>query len=225
MGRWLENQHVMLPPAVEINVRQMTVVAAKYGLGSDQRELKEAVAEQSTLKETWKAMAFEAKRAELMAVVSGAIKPGHLIHFAVHGSSEPMANHQSLLLADKTTIPASALTGRYKCGDEPRFAFVFLNACYVGTAGESLGQAAGFPGILVRGGARGFIAPLWQVDDKLAREMAENFYEETFKQQKTVGEVLQSRRCRYDRDGSTTPLAYVYYGHPALRLNYQPKGG
>ena len=72
--------------------------------------------------------------------------------------------------------------------------------------------------MLVRGGTVGFIAPLWDVHDDVARAAAEAFYQETFKTGSSVGAALQARRKTYDND-STTPLAYIYYGHPALRLN------
>ena len=128
-----------------------------------------------------------------------------------------MANNQSLLLADKSTLPASAMTGAFSCGQTPRFSFVFLNACQVGTPGRSLGHAGGFPGVLVRGGTVGFIAPLWDVHDDIARKAAEDFYQAAFTQGTSVGGVLQARRNVYNTD-STTPLAYIYYGHPGLRL-------
>jgi Ternary complex associated domain 7/CHAT domain len=220
MGRWLNDQNVMLPPAVKVDVRKLTAVASKYGLGTSQRELPEALAERDLLVKDWKAAAIEAKKPDINSLFSGTMASGHLIHFAVHGISDPAANHQALLLADNSEIPASGMMGSFNCGEEPRFVFVLLNACQVGTAGASLGQAAGFPGTLVKGGVLGFIAPLWEVDDKLAFNFAADFYKETFTEGKPVGTVLQKQRMAYDRAGSTTPLAYIYYGHPALRLTY-----
>jgi hypothetical protein len=219
MGRWLEDSNVMLPPAVTLDVKRITAVASKYGLSSGQRELKEALAEQRALCEKWRAMPLEAVKADMEAMVSGAKIPGHLVHFAVHGYSDPNVNHQALLLADGSQLPAAALTGAYTCGETPRFSFVFLNACQVGSPGRSLGHAGGFPGVLVRRGTLGFIAPLWDVDDDLARAHAEAFYAETFERDQPVGAVLRARRGTYG-DGPTTPMAYIYYGHPALRLRY-----
>jgi hypothetical protein len=217
MARWLEDPNVILPPAVLLKVRRITAVASRYGLASDQRELREALAEQDALRSTWDAVPLEAIKADMTAMVSGARIPGHLVHFAVHGFSDPKLNNQALLLADRTVLPARALTGAYFRGDTPRFSFVFLNACQVGTPGRSLGQAGGFPGILVRRGALGFVAPLWEVHDDEARAFAEAFYAATLGGARSVGEALRERRCTY-RDDSTTPLAYVCYGHPALRL-------
>jgi hypothetical protein len=221
MGRWLEDMNVMLPPAVTLDVKRITAVASQYGLGSGQRELKEAIDERQTLSTKWRAVQLEAVKADMEAMVSGTKIPGHLVHFAVHGYSDPNVNNQVLLLADGTQLPASALTGAYSCGQTPRFSFVFLNACQVGSPGRSLGHAGGFPGILVRRGALGFIAPLWDVHDDLARALAEAFYAETLDSKQPVGAVLHARRRAYQHD-STTPMAYIYYGHPALRLNFAP---
>lgn len=217
MGRWVDDPNIMLPPSVSLEVERMTAVASEYGLLAGQSKLTEARAEQQALCDRWGAIPLDATQAEMQAMVTGTKIPGHLVHFAVHGYSDPMANNQALLLADKSTLPASALTGAYSCGQTPRFSFVFLNACQVGTPGRSLGHAGGFPGVLVRGGTVGFIAPLWDVHDDIARKAAEAFYEAAFTQGITVGGVLQARRNVYSTD-STTPLAYIYYGHPGLRL-------
>ena len=88
----------------------------------------------------------------------------------------------------------------------------------VGTAASALGQAAGFPGDLIRGGAKGFIAPLWNVDDGLALEIAKRFYDAAFNGSRPLGEVLYDERQAYDHQNSTTPMAYIYYGHPLMRL-------
>lgn len=218
MGRWLEDSNVMLPPSVSLDVKRITAVASEYGVQSGQRKLLEAITEQRALCDQWGAVPLEATINEMVAMVTGAKIAGHLVHFAVHGYSDPAANNQSLLLADRSQLPASAMTGAHTCGETPRFSFVFLNACQVGTPGRSLGHAGGFPGVLVRGGTLGFIAPLWDVHDDVAREAAEAFYAETFKSGSSVGAALHARRSRYNND-STTSLAYIYYGHPGLRLS------
>jgi hypothetical protein len=218
MGRWVRHEKVIAPPPVTLDIHRLTAVAAEYGLGTDQRKLKHALDEQTHLRDRWGAGPLKAERAALEPLVVEPRQPGHLIHFAVHGLSDPEGNDQALLLADKTRLLPSALAGRYRCGETATFDFVFLNACQVGTAAACLGQAAGFPGDLIRGGAKGFVAPLWNVDDDLAREFAERFYQATFTDDRSVGEVLYAERQAYDHQGSTTPMAYIYYGHPLLKL-------
>ena len=87
-------------------------------------------------------------------------------------------------------------------------------------AGSDFCQAAGFPGHFVGVGARGFIAPLWIVDDHQAFELAKRFYHSVLDNDVPVGQALQEERARYQADGPTTPLAYVYYGNPVLRLQH-----
>jgi hypothetical protein len=217
MGRWLDDEQVMLPPPPALTVQRLSVVASEYGLASGQRKLTEAIAEREHLCGTWDGQPFEATTGDLAVLASGAKLAGHLVHFAVHGFSDPVANAQSLLLADKSELPASALVGGHRCGEQARFAFVFLNACQVGTPGRSLGQAGGFPGALLRGGANGVIAPLWDVDDAAARTLAERFYDDVFRHGRGVGAAMRDRRRGYDGD-ATTPVAYIFYGHPTLAL-------
>jgi hypothetical protein len=221
MGRWLRDPQVVVPPEVALEIRRMTVVTAGYGLKSGLPELKHAVAEGRALAK-WDVIPVDATAAELQPLTGGVCIPGHLIHFAVHGLSDPQLNDQEILLADRERLPAAALIGRYSRGTVPRFAFVFLNACQVGTAGESLGQVAGFPGVLVRRGTSGFVAPLWDVDDDEAAALAEHFYDATLSGHAPVGEVLRDFRRGFDGQGSTTRMAYVYYGHPALTLKRTP---
>ncbi|MEP7359229.1 MAG: CHAT domain-containing protein, partial [Anaerolineales bacterium] len=190
MGRWLLHEKVAFPPPANISVTHLTAVAASYGLGTDLARLQHALDEQQMLATGRQARPLQANRAALQVLVTEPKTAGHLIHFAVHGLSDPDANDQALLLDDKTRLLPSALAGRFRCGETPAFSFVFLNACQVGTAASCLGQAAGFPGDLIRGGTLGFLAPLWDVDDEVARAFAERFYAATLDEHQTVGEIL-----------------------------------
>ncbi len=218
MGRWVRHEKVIAPPPVTLEINRLTAVAAGYGLGTDLAKLKHALDEQTHMHDVWGAQTLGAERAALEPLVLAPRAAGHLIHFAVHGLSDPEGNDQALLLADKSRLLPSALAGRYRCGEQAAFDFVFLNACQVGTAATALGQAAGFPGDLIRGGAKGFIAPLWNVDDGLALEIAKRFYDAAFNGGRPLGEVLYDERRAYDHQASTTPMAYIYYGHPRLKL-------
>ena len=69
------------------------------------------------------------------------------------------------------------------------------------------------------------MAPLWSVDDTIAKSTALTFYAETLGKGRPVGEVMRELRARFttefpERD-QTTPLAYAYYGHPGLILTRQ----
>jgi hypothetical protein len=218
MGRWLSDPDVAQTPAATVEVRELTAVAAEYTKDSQREPLKEALAERACLVGRWHFVPVEADLEKLQPYVCGVSKDGHLIHFAVHGLSDPTANKQVLILRDGSQLPASALAGRHDPKSPPRFSFVFLNACQVGMAGAEFCQAAGFPGLLLRAGVHGFIAPLWMIDDGLARGIAERFYEATLQASSPVGHALRKERAQYQPEHSTTALAYVYYGNPSLRL-------
>ncbi|WP_415098629.1 hypothetical protein [Micropruina sp.] len=77
----------------------------------------------------------------------------------------------------------------------------------------------------MRAGARAFVAPLWNVNDTIAKDTALAFYAETIGKGRPVGDVMRELRARFttafpQRD-QTTPLAYAYYGHPGLILSRQ----
>jgi hypothetical protein len=227
MGRWFVGKNVACPPPTAVDIERLTVVASEYGQGTGQRKLPEALTEQRNICESFGqsgtlAFPLEAMTSDLASLLS-LRKPGHLVHFAIHGRSNPGANEQLLILADKARLSPGALTGDHECGQTPDFSFVFLNACQVGTAGSSLGVAAGFPGHLLRDGAFGVIAPLWAIHDEPARMLAEGFYANMLTKRATVAEFLQEQRAGYDSQGTTTPLAYIFYGHPNLRLQAAAK--
>jgi hypothetical protein len=220
MERWVENPHVVLPPSATLDVSRLTVIASKYGYGTGYKELPEAIVERDWLSSQWAVHIIEAKRDDLKSLFEGAVVPGHWIHFALHGSSDVEANEHKLVLADRTPLIPQMLTGRYRCREIPRVSFAFINACQTGIPGSSLGQASGFPGELVKGGAIGVIAPFWSIHDRKAREYATGFYEMALQNSPSepVGATLRKLRNEYEKGDSTTALSYLYYGHPMLRL-------
>jgi hypothetical protein len=219
IGRWIPRDYIRMPPFAVCNIRKFQVFASPYTNASTrQRELLAAVEEQKKLiaeYPDWNPERYEARRSDLNKVKADKTE-GKAVHFAVHGLSDPAGNRQQLILED-ARVDSSTLIGAYTCGQTPRFSFVFMNACQVGIPGEVLGEVGGFPGELVRGGTYGVIAPLWDVHDDVAQECAMEFYKAVFKEGKSVAEALRERRATYTSD-STTPVAYVFYGHPSLKL-------
>ncbi len=147
------------------------------------------------------------------------------VHFACHG--EAIGAHPldaAVILEDGQHLDPDYLT------DSPLGAqfrpFLFLNACQVGKAGELLGSFSGFAGESLKGGFRAFLAPLWSVDDRIAHDIAIEFYNRAFGEPGTAPEpvaaVLRDLRSRFNPDqekNSATRLAYVFYGHPGLTLH------
>lgn len=221
VGRWWLHQRVVSPPPTDIEVGRITAIAADYPFGSRVTPLEEAIKEKEYLKNSFAAEIVEAKKQPILEMTSSspAVK-GHIVHMALHGFSDPTHNEQKIIVEDGDLSP-NAMIGVYNCGDVPPISFMFLNACQVGTAGATLGQASGFPGILLKKGMLGFVAPLWEVHDTHARVFAEKFYEEALTNNRPVAEVLLELRKNYNYEESLTPLAYLFYGNPGLTLEYE----
>jgi CHAT domain-containing protein len=99
---------------------------------------------------------------------------------------------------------------------------VFLNACRVGSGGLSITGLGGWANVLVGScGVGAVIAPLWSVNDALAREFARVFYDQLRSQPGcTVGQAVRQAR-RHVRDAAPhdpTWLAYTLYAHPNARI-------
>ncbi len=222
MGRWWLHERVVTPPPSGLKILQLSAIAANYSpLKAKVKALPEALVEKAFLEKEFKAVSIPATVDGVLGMTMTQPVEGNLVHMALHGHSDPVFEEQKLILEDGKGLNPNAMFGAYDCGDQPAISFMFLNACQVGTAGETLGQASGFPGILLKKGMLGFIAPLWEVHDVAARQFAEAFYKETLNSKKPVAEVLLDLRRKYDFKESLTPLAYLYYGHPALVLDYQ----
>jgi CHAT domain-containing protein len=100
---------------------------------------------------------------------------------------------------------------------------VFLNACQVGSGAKVLGNYAGMAESLLYAGAAGVVAPLWSVDDAVAREVAVRFYRRVVEEGQPPAEVFRQERARFtdDADGvSSTYLAYQFFGNPAMTMSW-----
>ena len=87
-----------------------------------------------------------------------------------------------------------------------------------------LGDHAGMARAFLSGGAAGVVAPLWSIDDIVARELALRFYERTLAGA-TPAAALREERRSFRRDPpptSSTMLAYQLFGHPRMVL--RPSG-
>jgi hypothetical protein len=197
------------------------VAATQYGLNTSYQTLTHAKAERDWLHTHYQAIAIEATLPDIDTWLDTKPRPaGHLGHIALHGYSDTSADAQGLILGDGKVLTPSRLAGEYYEDDIPRFEMLFLNACQVGTAGERLGRIAGFPGAILRAGAAAFIGPLWEVQDSVAEKVAEEFYERVLGSREEIGETLRQLRSEPSMCDSITPWAYLFYGHPRLRLKH-----
>ncbi|MEA2488828.1 MAG: hypothetical protein QOH21_620, partial [Acidobacteriota bacterium] len=146
-----------------------------------------------------------------------------VVHFACHGAVDPgHPEYSCIYLADDKPLAPDVFHTAALGRQTP---LLFLNACQVGTGETMLGDYAGFAGGSLRGGFRGFIAPLWSVNDEVARDVAKLFYDAALPKRagtgQAIGAILREIRQKYDGEADhphSTYLAYVYYGHPRLKL-------
>jgi hypothetical protein len=231
MGRWiLGDRGISSPPLLTRSVEAMAVMAGMYTIQSALTPLPEAIEEAKALAQSYSTMPaipldctpanfkllLDAKLTYNLNPIGGV----QCVHFAGHGEVDPTRPGEAAIYLSNGSPITPVFFKRSPLG-RGYAPFIFFNACMVGTAGEMLGGLGGFPGNCLTGGFAGLVAPLWAVNDGVAKSFALEFYRQAFSAPKdrTVAEVLRELRANYN---STTPvpsyLAYVFYGNPYLKL-------
>lgn len=221
VGRWVLGQsRPKLPPPATQKLDAVAVVSGRYELPGWAR-LVEAEAEAADIARDLAGSSVDATTAKVLDLLRG--QPlADLIHFAVHGNVASQGADDGLILVDGTALGALAVRGTPLRGTP----FVFLNACQVGQGQQILGDHAGLAEAFLFAGASGVIAPLWSVDDHVARSMALRFYEGALAGEAAADILRRERGAFRDSPGtiSTTYLAYQYFGHPGLRFERPGSG-
>ena len=99
---------------------------------------------------------------------------------------------------------------------------VFLNACYGGQVGVGLTQLGGWAQRFIDSGASVFIGSLWAINDKLAAQFAQEFYNRLWGvnafagKPQPLGQAFHEARMAIKAIDEANPtwLAYVLYGDP-----------
>ncbi len=240
VSRWVLDDDNLPPlPPHEIRSHDIVAVFGDYA-GTMVAELPFAKQEAEWLRQRH-GIPIPASRANLVKLLNDQqqddagerLTPG-ILHFAGHGeAARPNTPSSFIVLNDGSNMSSTAfLNAPLLKKNAP---LVFLNACQLGAGTSSLGQPGGFAVVFVRARCSAVIAPLWSVNDQVAHDIATHFYENTLGldtgPRKSVAEAMrEARLARFtdvqvpDRDGATTtrrtstPLAYLVYGHPALHL-------
>jgi CHAT domain-containing protein len=208
----------------------MAVMAGMYKIESTLRPLPQAIEEAKTLTlsyATMPAIPLECTAANFKSLLDATLSYNfnsiggvQCVHFAGHGEVDPeRPGDAAIYLSDGRPISPIFFNGSLLGKDHAPF--IFLNACMVGTGGEMLGGLGGFPGNCLAGGFSGLVAPLWAVNDDIAKSIALEFYRQAFSRPegRTVAEVLRELRSNYKNETPVSSyLAYVYYGNPHLKL-------
>jgi hypothetical protein len=152
--------------------------------------------------------------------------PADLLHFAVHGRYNPQnpGAESGIILTDGKSLHANEIAAR----DLRTNPVVFLNACQLGAGQLELGAYSGVAAAFVEAGASAVIAPLWKIDDDLARQIALAFYEQAASGI-ALSEILRRAREPFEdkyETKSATWMAYQLFGHPSFVVGgLQSEGG
>jgi hypothetical protein len=233
MGRWiLGDRNIASPPRHARSIRAMAVMAGMYKSTAGLIPLPQAIEEAKALTQSFAAMPavpLDCTAANFQTLLEAKINFNfnsiggvECVHFAGHGEVDPTRPGDAAIYLNDGQ-PITPLFFRNCTLGKTNGPFLFLNACMVGAAGHMLGDYGGFPGNCLAGGFCGLVAPLWAVNDSVAKSFAIEFYREALSAQASVSlaEILRQLRAKYDRQHPVSSyLAYVYYGNPHLRLSW-----
>jgi CHAT domain-containing protein len=139
-------------------------------------------------------------------------KPISLLHYAGHGEfGEDTAATSRILLEQESEILSLEIEDPLVHLGERDATLVFFNACRVGRTGVVLRGMGGWASAFASRGFRGFIGPLWSVDDEDAFGITRAFHELAVKQRVPIAESLRRIRSQHGAQ-SDTWLAYVFHG-------------
>jgi hypothetical protein len=222
VGRWVlgKRNRPKVPPPSSAQARSMAVVFGVYDV-KKWRRLVEAEREAADLQTQYGALPVNADKASVLRCIKGN-PPADILHFSVHGKSDHSGLEDGLVMIDGQVLDPAVVWGQ-RFDASP---FVFLNACQLGMGDEVLGDYAGMAAAFLHAGAAGVIAPLWSVDDVAARELALEFYDQTF-EGVMPAELLRQKRSTFMEElkpTSSTFVAYQFFGHPEMRFRRETDG-
>jgi hypothetical protein len=234
IGRWLPPGPSMpggllypkLPPETAVTIEKMALVVGDYASSGKviARPLPEAIEEGKDIKKLYPAIWIDGSLHDLDRLLDNEWKEDgeevnfQAVHFACHGQASSDPKYTGIVLSDTVLrLGEDMIVGNKMTPvSQP---FVFLNACQLGQASETLGDYGGLAAAFLEEGCRGFIAPLWSVNDKIAREVGVNFYKRVLDDGFEVSEVMREMRSKFDMEEDKPPatyIAYIFYGHPKL---------
>lgn len=234
VSRWLLDD---LLPAVPPHRIEATDVVAIYGdyANTQQAQLPFAKKEAEYLEQKRHGIPFTADPGTLLRILSGEQKTPEgsdlapkILHFAGHGeAARPGSPTSFIILNDGSNLSSSPFLGSDLF--EQHRPLVFLNACQLAAAVNTLGQPGGFAVVFVRAECSAVVAPLWSVNDQVAYDVATHFYDAILADgQSPAAAMWKARQPRFteltltDADGNSikrrtaTRMAYLVYGHPSM---------
>ena len=219
-------------PAQAMAIRALAVVVGDFLPGSGLRALAQAKEEGKSLVADYPPSVWvNGTSTDVASLLKGTYTfqgdtiDAQAMHVASHGEADPDAvGQEGVILSDSAVRidEAIVLGSEFTRTAAP---LVFLNCCQLASATGAALVEGGLAAAFLQAGARAFIAPLWNVDDTVAKDFALAFYAETLGKSRPVGDVMRELRgwftTKFQQHDQTTPLAYAYYGHPGLILTRQ----
>lgn len=211
------------PPAASIKVDSLAcIVPTDSRLDAAQAE----AADMQALAVSQRILDRSPAEASYSAVVQDLLRgaePVRLWHFACHGTFlDDMAGKSPLWLQKRQALTPDDVVGPAQTRLKTDQPLVFLNACRAGQPGLALTGMGGWAKVMVQDcGVGAFLAPMWEVDDALARAFAQAFYQRLQQGQGcTLGYAVREARRQVQQEAPHNPvwLAYSLYAHPNARV-------
>lgn len=238
IGRWTLSVTEPPPtrPPTTVTVREAAVISGVYDGVPGFKRLTSAEQEAETLLKRWAgAHPVSASFLDVLDCIRGT-PPADILHFAIHGRVQPGGLQDGLVLighpANKPHLNIAEFMepAHIASGHLSRAPLVFLNACQVGAGRQVLGNYSGMARSFLFAGAAAVVAPLWSINDEVASTIALDFYAGALGDgAATPAELLRAQRAAVTEEAikkggstSTTPLAYLFFGHPKLQLLRPP---
>ena len=147
-------------------------------------------------------------------------KDTQLFHFACHGNFDATNPDNSMIKLEGGFLSPSQIGVQARAGLLATKPVVFLNACYAGQVGFGLTGLGGWAEKFLQSGVSAFIGSLWEINDKLAAQFAQEFYDRLWglggKAAVPLGQAFHEARMAIKAADEANPtwLAYVLYGDP-----------
>jgi hypothetical protein len=233
VSRWPLDEHEPRPrPRSTVEIHQAAVLTADYTGVPSWKNLTSAIEEGKEVAALFTPPATPVEPELITVIDLFNSRPQYdVLHAALHGKYDAQGGQEGIVLLKKS--PAGGATAQFltptmlETGSLPHGPFVFLNACQVASDESVLGDYAGFASTLMRIGAAGVVAPLWNVRDDVAAAVATDFYAATLGAAPvSAAEAMRAIRATYteaaaradDPQQHATLIAYQVFGHPRLHL-------
>ncbi|MDQ2808750.1 MAG: CHAT domain-containing protein [Chloroflexota bacterium] len=221
MSRWLVVEKLRRIPS-QVRVQELCAVVPQVGLAAAQRENQYL----QGLPHAWPPLALYARPVGTRDDVIAAMSSGevNLLHIATHGSFQAGAGQGAAIQLGTSQLTTEDLVGSDLVAGLTKAApLVFINACHSNRADLALSGIGGWVERLVPFGASAFVGTNWEVQDDLAAQFAQQFYD-GLRAGQTFGVACRAARqaVRTANPGNSTWLAYVLYAHPNGTLHVGP---